>query len=137
MISVNGTEPFIYDIVNDPFRAISGADRRSAPPADGVPTSVERRNGSDRRGKQRRRVLKKAVIILKSMGSTMNCLVRDISESGARLAMPFSAELPETFTLLLATNKVLIDVERVRQSGNEIGVKFIGEPIYTPTALNY
>ncbi|CAN5222994.1 hypothetical protein BH10PSE7_BH10PSE7_05050 [soil metagenome] len=81
----------------------------------------------ERRADKRHQVLKKAVIIFNEKSSTMNCVVSDLSNGGARLIVPFAAELPSIFTLWLVAENVIVEVERVRRAPNDIGVKFIGD----------
>ena len=80
----------------------------------------------DRRTQPRYRVLKEARIILNHGQSTMSCLVRDISQDGARLQAPFNPDLPETFEMLINQDDTLLKARRVWFSGNQMGIRFLG-----------
>ena len=80
----------------------------------------------DRRTQPRYRVLKEARIILNKGPSTMSCVVRDISEDGARLQAPFNPDLPETFELLISHDDTILKARRVWFSGNQMGIRFLG-----------
>ncbi|WP_246685411.1 hypothetical protein, partial [Methylobacterium sp. WL103] len=58
-------------------------------------------SGVERRSAPRKRVLKAAKIIFPSGGSVMDCMVRNISDTGTKLTLPSSVGVPETFTLLI------------------------------------
>ncbi|WP_375465957.1 PilZ domain-containing protein [uncultured Methylobacterium sp.] len=53
------------------------------------------------RSEARQRVFLKGRIIFNNGASSMDCLVRDLSASGARLALSQSATLPEMFELYI------------------------------------
>ena len=56
------------------------------------------------------------------------CMVTDVSESGARLKLDKSAELPDKFILLLTTSGAARRMCRVVwRSKKEAGVKFLAE----------
>ena len=81
----------------------------------------------ERRTRPRKRVLKTGQIITDSTSSTVDCILRDISESGARLRLTSTAALPSTFLLLIKSENVIVPVQRVWRNAHEVGVKFIGE----------
>ena len=56
---------------------------------------------SDLRASPRRRTLLGARIEFDNRTSTMDCVVRDISDTGARLALASPVVLPETFSLII------------------------------------
>jgi hypothetical protein len=81
----------------------------------------------DRRKVRRQRVLKEARIILSNGRSTMSCVIRDLSQSGARLQAPFTPEVPEKFMLLITGESTMVPARRVWWAGNQMGVKFTGK----------
>jgi hypothetical protein len=56
---------------------------------------------SDKRIAPRRRVLKGARIVFNNDSSTVNCVVRNMSETGALLVVESSLGVPEEFHLVL------------------------------------
>lgn len=56
---------------------------------------------ADLRTSPRRRTLLGARIEFNNRSSTMNCVVRDLSDTGARLALASAAQLPEQFDLVV------------------------------------
>ena len=80
----------------------------------------------ERRAQRRRPVHKNGQIITARSSSTVMCIIRDISEAGARLRMASTASIPETFLLLIKDENVVVPVERVWSNAQEIGVKFTG-----------
>lgn len=53
----------------------------------------------DRRQRPRFRVLKSARIVLNDRASVLDCTVRNVSESGACLALPTASILPSAFEI--------------------------------------
>ena len=74
----------------------------------------------------RRRILKSGVISYSGRQITINCLVRDFSESGARLVIEGAVEAPDTFELLMDIDGFEADCRVVWRRGKEIGVTFGG-----------
>ncbi len=94
--------------------------------ADGTPvTTVISDRQSDRRQQRRQRVLKRAQILLKGIGSTLDCVVRDISPSGALLRVSDYFSAPGEFDLLFLDTHTVRRVEVRWQIGNDIGVRFV------------
>ena len=59
----------------------------------------------------------------------LGCIVRDISETGARLALLGGESLPEQFDLVLSPNGAVNRLCHVIwRSDREVGVKFIPRP---------
>jgi hypothetical protein len=59
---------------------------------------VQARRNKERRGNTRSRVLKGAKLFLGN-SSTIDCVVRDVTNSGARIHLPDTVGLPEVFDL--------------------------------------
>jgi PilZ domain len=57
---------------------------------------------SNRRGEDRRPVLKAAQIVFNDRKSVLNCRIRNLSDTGARLEFPTSQLLPHVFELHVA-----------------------------------
>jgi hypothetical protein len=54
-------------------------------------------------------------------------MIRDVSESGARLRMASTVGIPKSFLLLIKSENVVVPVLRVWCNAHEVGVKFAGE----------
>ena len=79
----------------------------------------------ERRQAQRLRSLKGAKIVL-SDWSTIDCVIREMSDGGARLEFHAMTDLPAEFRLLIVSTNVLVPVARVWQHGHRTGIKFTG-----------
>lgn len=62
-------------------------------------SSAER---TEQRGEQRRKALKGAQIVFNNGASSIDCLVKDMSATGARLQVESVIGIPDEFTLMLA-----------------------------------
>jgi hypothetical protein len=82
----------------------------------------------ERRGSPRRRMLKQARVLLNDR-ATLDCTIRDMSETGARLVFGAAMQLPETFTLLCVSAETRFDVRVAWRKGLAVGVAFIGPAI--------
>jgi hypothetical protein len=94
-----------------------------------MPMSAMTTPESDRRGAPRRRVFFGAKILLSDGKSVFDCIVRDLSTSGARLSLGHFQPIPRRFTLLI-NDLGTFQCEVVRALGNDYGVRFIEtEPV--------
>jgi hypothetical protein len=75
-----------------------------------------------------------ATITFNQGGSTVDCLVRDISESGARLAVPASVTLPAAFDLLIPRKNKKRPVRMLWRRADVVGVSFADHPPPKPAA---
>lgn len=84
-----------------------------------------------RRGAARHRVLKPAKIARIDAKSLVDCQLRDISETGARLRCAALAAVPNDFYLVFPTEGMRRLAKVCWRRGEEIGVHFVGdkEPI--------
>lgn len=81
-------------------------------------------NGSvEKRQAPRSRTLKQGRIIL-SDSTTISCVVRDVSRSGARIVLGSLAHLPSSFHLTVAPGDTTDLVELIWQRGLAAGVAF-------------
>jgi len=83
----------------------------------------------DKRRAPRKRVLKGATIAYNDRSSTMSCVVRDISETGARLRLPKGQIAPGRFDLFIELDGVEVPCAVAWRRGEEIGVSFEAPPI--------
>jgi hypothetical protein len=80
---------------------------------------------SEHRHAQRRRVLKGAAIWFAGRMSTMDCVVRDLSDEGCRLKTDGAAWAPDRFELSLGQGAIIERCEVVWRRQGEIGVHFL------------
>ena len=92
--------------------------------------SVLQHESAENRSGERRRLLKGGIIAFSGRHATLPCMVRDISDSGARLRVGDVSAVPDTFELIVELDGLEVDCEVTRRGHNEIGVKFISEPNY-------
>jgi hypothetical protein len=83
---------------------------------------------SESRSTQRRRVLKGGIVAFNERFSTLPCMIRDISATGARLRIDGSINAPDTFELIVELDGLEADCEVVWRKGSEIGVRFTSPP---------
>jgi hypothetical protein len=76
----------------------------------------------------RRRMLKAGKIAYRERHVTLECLVRDISATGARLKVQGSVSAPDSFELLIPLDGLEANCQVVWRSGPHLGVKFLGSP---------
>jgi hypothetical protein len=87
---------------------------------------------SDSRRDRRQRTLKDGKIIINENKSIINCVIRDVSTTGAKLKIPATTELPKEFKLLLVSDNRIVPVARVWRRGDLVGVHFLAEPVRAP-----
>jgi hypothetical protein len=73
----------------------------------------------------RRRTLKEGKVVL-SDWSVIDCLIRDMSEGGARLEFGGPTELPHEFRLLIVSTNTIIPAALAWHRGQAVGVRFTG-----------
>jgi hypothetical protein len=91
-------------------------------------TSSPDGGNDDHRKAQRHRTLKGGLIVFNDGRSTIECMVRNLSEGGAQLTVASVIGIPQTFVLKLnegGRTQATIAWKR----GNTIGVKFDAPPV--------
>ena len=78
--------------------------------------------GDDNRRAPRRRALKGASAVLPG-GGVIDCVVKDLSDTGARLQVANALSVPECFELMIPGAKS-VQVTVVWRKGRMIGVRF-------------
>ncbi len=86
----------------------------------------------DHRSAHRRRTLKEGRILL-SEWSGIDCCIRDLSETGARLDFDGPTSLPPAFRLLIIASNLIVPAELAWQRGQSAGVHFTGPGTEAPT----
>jgi PilZ domain len=79
----------------------------------------------------RQKTLKSAKIVLDDW-RVIDCAVRDISETGAKIQVDGPLNMPEKFRLLMITENTIRPVSVVRRSSTNLGVVFLGPATRAP-----
>ncbi|HEY7383850.1 MAG TPA: PilZ domain-containing protein [Beijerinckiaceae bacterium] len=77
----------------------------------------------NRRISPRHRVLGHGQIIAR--GIVTNCVIRDLSDTGAKLGVSHKVRLPAEFHLLFVKRNLRLRVRLVRREGDIVGVSFV------------
>ena len=80
----------------------------------------------NKRQAQRQKVLKSARILLDDW-RTMDCSIRDISATGAKIACPNTMNIPDVFRLVTMADNSMRPVKVTWRKERLIGVHFTGE----------
>ena len=83
---------------------------------------------ANRRKYRRHRVLKEGKITNSGMHCLANVVIRDLSESGARIQMPEILALPNDFSLYIVTERLLYPAIARWHREKALGIQFVGEP---------
>jgi hypothetical protein len=94
-------------------------DSLTAEAADETGTAL-----TERRAHPRRKTRFRATIVFGDERATANCIVQDLSESGARLKIDHAEAIPTDFHLIWVAERAVLEVQAVWRSRGEIGVKF-------------
>lgn len=78
---------------------------------------------SEKRATLRYRVLKRGTIAFAG-GGGIDCTVRNLSASGARIDLPDQAELPATFMLIIEADQFIRRCRSVWSDNRRLGVAF-------------
>jgi len=87
---------------------------------------------SEHRRESRLRTFLKGRIIFNKGASTMDCLVRDLSASGARLALTETSTLPESFDLYIPQKDRTYRATLCWRRADGIGITFADEAAPAP-----
>ena len=88
-------------------------------PALRSPSRIQ--DNAEKRGAPRRRMLKQGRVIL-SDSTTISCIIRDMSETGARIVFGGPVHLPEVFRLALVNADDVYAVDLIWHRGFAAGV---------------
>ena len=70
-------------------------------------------------------LLMPAIIVYAKGTYYFDCSIRDLSDEGARIAVPRNAQFPSSFYLIDVKGGMAHDVRMVRRAGSEVGVNFV------------
>jgi len=96
-------------------------DTQNLPPLV-VPTAPAQ---NERRPKPRRRVLLAGKVSYFDGTHEFPCSIRDISDTGAKIALPKGQPIPKSITLANLTARVLYKAEVTWNNGREAGIRFL------------
>lgn len=80
----------------------------------------------ERRQEQRHRVLKGALVIFGKHTQVFDCLVRNLSDKGAKLVLESTLGIPKTFELLIFSEGRIAPAAMVWRTEKEIGAQITG-----------
>jgi len=83
--------------------------------------------GSERRQATRQKSLLRGLVYLSNNPSAINCLVRDVSETGARLKFGGPTTVPDTIELHIPTKNQVLRAKVKWRESDEIGIAFATE----------
>ncbi len=81
----------------------------------------------ERRKAARHRVFKGAHISFRGLHAAIDCVVRDYSDTGARLMVETPLGIPDKFDLV-RENQPIIECRIVWRKATQVGVEFIRQP---------
>lgn len=80
----------------------------------------------------RQRVLKQGKMLFPNNMSVMDCTIRDLSATGAKLLCSETARVPDEFRLVTPADGMVRDVKVVWRKPDQLGVTFTSEPRRAP-----
>lgn len=87
---------------------------------------------NEHRVARRQRVLKTGKILMPNNLSVIDCKVRDLSESGARIICGDQVSVPNAFRFIIPADNQQRNAEVKWRRGTEIGIQFTSEPRRAP-----
>lgn len=81
----------------------------------------------NKRRAQRHRTLKGAHVLNANGTSTISCTVRNLSETGALLAMATTTGIPDTFRLMFDADRAKRNCRVAWRDARQMGVEFLGD----------
>lgn len=94
-------------------------------------------DGSERRVAPRMRTLKRAKVLFNDHFSTFDCIVRNISSTGALLTIDEAAHLPKTFDVRMGEEKTIRPARLVYRRGMLAGIRFLDCESEEIEAINF
>jgi hypothetical protein len=123
-----GSDKVVDGEIPSPVRGIAG-NGAGTTAASAAADPLHGREGvhreENRRNERRQRVLKRGKILTNDGFSTVDCVIRDLSERGARVVVEAECATQLRFSLLFMDTGFEQHAERRWQKGREIGVRFV------------
>jgi PilZ domain len=85
-------------------------------------------DGADRRAGQRHRVLKGGTLHFNKGYSSLECVVRDLSETGARIQMGETFGVPSRFMMSISGEDERVEASLRWRNARSIGLSFLPQP---------
>jgi PilZ domain len=82
-------------------------------------------DGGERRSGQRHRALKGGTLYFNKGYSSLECVIRDISESGARIQMGETFGVPTRFTMSISGEDERVEASLRWRTSRNIGLSFL------------
>ncbi len=79
---------------------------------------------SERRRAVRQKSFLRGCIYFNNRRTVVDCLIRDLSESGARLQFSDAISIPDSFELYIAQKEQILRAKVERRHGMDVGVSF-------------
>lgn len=95
------------------------------------PAAAPAAASAEHRVAPRHRVLKSAKIVFDDW-TAMDCAIRDISDTGAKIRVEGASRLPHKFRLLITSDNAIRDVQVAWFHHDMVGVAFLGEAKRAP-----
>jgi len=84
-----------------------------------LPPMAERRPG------QRRRVVWRGRCVVTDGSRTFDCVIRDATETGTRIAIQGAQMIPKQFYLIDRTNRTAHEVKVIWNNGKQLGLQYL------------
>lgn len=97
----------------------------SFPVASAVPTEPQSSEQVQRRSAVRRRTLKEGKIVVSPPTGTVDVLIRDMSETGAKLEVDPALVLPDRFELVVVSDQGIVLCQLAWRKRNFAGLQFV------------
>lgn len=88
----------------------------------------------ERRVFQRQKSFLKGVILFNKRASSVDCTIRDLSPTGARVVLPPGVTVPRLFELHIPSKEQYLDARQVWRTPDELGIAFGQETTSPPLA---
>jgi hypothetical protein len=95
-------------------------------------TEVKPPEDDNKRIARRMKTLKSAKIVFLNQWSVIDCAVRDMSATGAKLVCAQAATVPNEFRLLMLSDNMMRNAKVVWRREDTLGIHFIGEAYPSP-----
>ena len=95
---------------------------------------------AERRPEQRKRVLMAGIVTYADGKFSFDCTFRNLSETGALVAVGKHAQFPSEFYLICMRDRIAYEAKVVRNNGSEVGVRFRKKLLFAEKidpSLNY
>lgn len=83
---------------------------------------------NEKRLHPRRRVIKSGKVLFHDGFSTFDCVIRDVSDAGAKLKAETPQFIPDEIELLVDQQELIYPCAVLWRRGSELGVRFTGAP---------